>query len=155
MNVAKFNITIWKDGTLKGMKEISSDLFFYTELSKTHAGYQGIDTVDEELSNYVRRKCDKVLTELDDMLEGLESVEFLGKMNNHSYLGKSVSDLTEDQQAKLFKTLNSIISSDKITISSEEDIVYILTSKTLNLPPMTYVELVDRLRAYGLKYKLR
>ena len=38
MNVAKFNITIWKDGTLKGMKEISSDLFFYTELSKTHAG---------------------------------------------------------------------------------------------------------------------
>jgi hypothetical protein len=76
-------------------------------------------------------------------------------MNNHSYLGKSVSELTEDQQTKLFKRLNSIISSDKITISSEEDIDYILTSKTLNLPPVNYVELVDHLKAYGLKYKLR
>lgn len=155
MGVHKFNITIWKDGPLKGMKEVSSDLFFYTELCKTHAGYQGVDTIDEELSDYVRRKCDKVLTELDDMIEGLDSVEFLGKMNNHSYLGKSISELTEDQQTKLFKRLNSIITSDKITISSEEDIDYILTSKTLNLPPVNYVELVDHLKAYGLKYKLR
>ena len=150
-----FNITIWNSGKLKGMREVCTREFNYTELIKGVEGYQGPDTMKGELSKFMANKCSDLLDQVEDLYEKFTNHSFLGELEDNSYFGKEISDLTESQRSNLFKELNRSLDSDKIKIDSEESLDYVLSSTSLSLPPRKYIDLMDRIRSFGIRYRFK
>lgn len=146
----KFNINIWDEGSLKGMREIDTNEFSYTELSETHYGYQGPEGIDQVFKKEIISRCDKILDEVQEFHDFMHSVDFIAKLEERE-LPRTLSHLNSFDYA----CINRSIKDPKYHTSTPEDIEYIMENRLTGLSPKSLIEVHSILLSRGIRYQFK